>query len=246
MIDSKFQDVACASNMRNFTDNNERENFHKEAEIMSRADLTAVKEKWFFEALAEDGNATRAALVAGYETKSVYRKKRSDSAFAEAWDAAIAMAADRLEAEALRRAAHGVAKPLYYQGQPVYLYRTVVDENNVPQKDEEGREIREVVRDANGQPVQATEYSYSDSLMAMLLKGAKPEKYRDKSAVELTGAGGGPLELSAVSDTERARRIAFTLQQGLIAAQQGTVVATQTPKAAFEAEGEGEDMDDLL
>lgn len=246
MIDSKIDDVACAVNMQKITDSDERAVFHKEAEIMSRSELTAVKDKWFFEALAEDGNATRAALVAGYEAKSVYRKKRTDPAFAEAWEEALVAAADRLEAEALRRAAQGVTKPLYYQGQPVYLYRTVVDENNVPQRDEDGRELREVVRDDKGQPVQAVEYSYSDSLMALMLRGAKPEKYREKSAVELTGAGGGPLEVTPVSETERARRIAFTLQQGLLAARQGTVVATQTPQAASEAEGEGDDMDDLL
>jgi len=204
------------------------------------------KKELFLNALAEDGNASRAILVSGWERREVYKHRQRDPDFAEAWEEALSAAADRLEAEALRRAAGGVAKPLYHQGQPVYLYRTVVDEDNVPQKDEDGREIREVVRDANGQPVQAVEYTYSDTLMAMLLKGAKPEKYREKANLELTGAGGGPLELSAVSDTERARRIAFTLQQGLIAAQQGTVVATQTPKAEFEAEGEGDGMDDLL
>jgi len=213
---------------------------------MPKSAITVAKETWFLEALAEDGNVTRAAMVSGYDRRSVYRKRQGDRTFAEAWDDAVDSAGDLLEAEARRRALSGVTKPLYHQGQPVYLYRTIVDENNEPQRDEDGRELREVVRDANGQPVQAVEYTYSDTLMTLLLKGAKPEKYREKANLELTGAGGGPLELSAVSDTERARRIAFTLQQGLIAAQHGTVVATQTPQAEFEAEGEGDDMDDLL
>lgn len=204
------------------------------------------KKELFLNTLAEDGNASRAILVSGWDRREVYKQRQKDPDFAEAWEEALAAAADRLEAEALRRAAGGVAKPLYHQGQPVYLYRTIVDENNVPQRDEDGRELREVVRDDKGQPVQAVEYTYSDSLMALMLRGAKPEKYREKSAVELTGAGGGPLEVTPVSETERARRIAFTLQQGLLAARQGTVVATQTPQAASEAEGEGDDMDDLL
>lgn len=214
---------------------------------MSTTQLARVKEAWFLEALAEDGNVSRASTVAGFDRKTAYRKREVDRNFAEAWDNALAIAADRLEAEALRRAAQGVTKPLYYQGQPVYLYRTVVDENNQPLKGEDGRDLREVVRDEHGQPVPAVEYVYSDNLLTTLLRGAKPEKYRDnKSTVEVSGPGGGAIELTAVSETERARRIAFTLQQGLIAAQQGTVVASQEPEAASEADGEGDDLDDLL
>ena len=83
--------------------------------------------------------------------------------------------------------------------------------------------------------------------MALLMRGAKPEKYRDtKAAVEVSGPGGGAIELTAVSETERARRIAFTLQQGLLAAQQGTVAATQKPEAEFEADGEGDEWDPLV
>lgn len=221
--------------------------FYKETEIMSTVQLAKAKEAWFLEALAEDGNVSRASTVAGFDRKTAYRKREVDHNFAEAWDNALAIAADRLEAEALRRAAHGVTKPLYYQGQPVYLYRTVVDENKQPVLGEDGRELREAVRDAEGQPVQAVEYVYSDSLLTTMLRGAKPEKYRDnKSTVEVSGPGGGAIELTAVSETERARRIAFTLQQGLIAAQQGTVVASQEPEAVLEADGEGDDLDDLL
>lgn len=225
----------------------EPEIFYEEAEIMSAAELSLAREKWFFEALAEDGNISRAAIVAGFDRRTVYRRRDADPKFAAAWEDAVATAADRLEAEALRRAAQGVTKPLYYQGQPVYLYRTVVDENMRPVLGEDGRELREVLRDAEGQPVQAVEYVYSDNLLTTLLRGAKPEKYRDnKSTVEVSGPGGGAIDLTAVSETERARRIAFTLQQGLIAAQQGIIAAPQEPEAASEAGGEGDDLDDLL
>ena len=49
---------------------------------------------------------------------------------------------------------------------------------------------------------------YSDTLLIFLLKGAMPEKYRDNSKVELTGANGGPVQ---ISDTERAAKIAAIL-----------------------------------
>ena len=49
---------------------------------------------------------------------------------------------------------------------------------------------------------------YSDTLAIFLLKGAMPEKYREKASMELTGANGGPVQ---ISDTERAAKIAAIL-----------------------------------
>lgn len=39
----------------------------------------------------------------------------------------------------------------------------------------------------------ATETNYSDQLLMFVLRGRKPETYRDNSKVELGGVGGGPL-----------------------------------------------------
>lgn len=49
---------------------------------------------------------------------------------------------------------------------------------------------------------------YSDTLMVFLLKGGKPEKYRERTSTELTGADGGPVQ---ISETERAARLASLL-----------------------------------
>lgn len=49
---------------------------------------------------------------------------------------------------------------------------------------------------------------YSDTLLIFLLKAHNPEKYRENSRMELTGAGGGPVQ---VNDTERAARLAGLL-----------------------------------
>ncbi|HZT29705.1 MAG TPA: hypothetical protein VFA33_07480 [Bryobacteraceae bacterium] len=48
---------------------------------------------------------------------------------------------------------------------------------------------------------------YSDGLLQFLLKGALPEKYRERSSVEHSGPAGGPIEftdatLAQLSDTE--------------------------------------------
>jgi hypothetical protein len=54
---------------------------------------------------------------------------------------------------------------------------------------------------------------YSDTLMALLLKGNKPEKF-DRRQVELTGPGGGPVQIDEPPN-QIARKIAFALAIGL-------------------------------
>lgn len=49
---------------------------------------------------------------------------------------------------------------------------------------------------------------YSDTLAIFLLKAHAPEKYRENTRMELTGANGGPVQ---ISDTERAARISAIL-----------------------------------
>ncbi len=49
---------------------------------------------------------------------------------------------------------------------------------------------------------------YSDTLLIFLLKGAKPDVYRDRVSTELTGKDGGPVQ---VDDTQAASRIASLL-----------------------------------
>ena len=46
------------------------------------------------------------------------------------------------------------------------------------------------------------------TLAIFLLKAHAPEKYREKTSMELTGANGGPVQ---ISDTERAAKIAAIL-----------------------------------
>ena len=55
-----------------------------------------------------------------------------------------------------------------------------------------------------GKPAGAVR-KYSDSLLVFLLKGFRPEKYRDRGSVEVTGAGGAPLEIVARLNAGRDR-----------------------------------------
>ena len=59
-----------------------------------------------------------------------------------------------------------------------------------------------------GQPI-GTELVYSDSLMAVLLKGAKPDVYKER--YEHTGKDGGPLQVQTMAPDARSARLAALL-----------------------------------
>ena len=48
---------------------------------------------------------------------------------------------------------------------------------------------------------------YSDTLLMFTLKGRRPERWKERTAQELTGPNGGPVQIEGVRD-EFARRIA--------------------------------------
>lgn len=55
-----------------------------------------------------------------------------------------------------------------------------------------------------GEPC-GTVQKYSDTLLIFLLKGAMPEKYRERYAAELTGPGGGAIEVVFVDGEEEGK-----------------------------------------
>jgi hypothetical protein len=69
----------------------------------------------FLEVLRATCNVSEAARSIGVSRTAAY-ERRSDAAFAMAWDEAEQEAADRLEREAWRRAAEGTKKPIVYKG----------------------------------------------------------------------------------------------------------------------------------
>jgi hypothetical protein len=133
--------------------------------------VTAHARKCFIEALRQTGNVSEACRLSGnpgFTRRHAYRMKDKDPAFAAAWEEAEEIAIDALELEARRRAVEGVAKPLVSMGKPI--------------KGDDGKiiEVRE----------------YSDHLMLSLLKGHRPEKYREN--ISFTGTM--TIELSARMD----------------------------------------------
>lgn len=81
----------------------------------------------FLNALEETGNVRDAADKAGVGRNSVYLWRRDDEGFRSAWDARVASYGDMLEAEAFRRAYHGIDKPVFQQGVQVGTIREYSD-----------------------------------------------------------------------------------------------------------------------
>lgn len=113
-------------------------------------------QKAFLAAYAECGNITLAAKMAKIDRTQHYRWL-ADPDYASQFQDAEEQAVEMLEKEARRRAIEGLRKKKF-------------DKNGQPVIDPETGE-------------QYVEHEYSDSLLIFLLKGARPEKYRDRHEI---------------------------------------------------------------
>ena len=85
------------------------------------------KKAAFLAALAEVGNITQAAEIAGLDRKTHYIWMKNDPDYPALYEEAMEQAADRLEQEARRRAVEGVEEPVFYQGKQVGTIRKYSD-----------------------------------------------------------------------------------------------------------------------
>ena len=128
----------------------------------------------FLAALRITPSITVAAKCAGIDRSAHYRRLERDEAYKAAFEAALKIGVDSLEAEAIRRAHYGVRKPVMYHGKPV----------RVPMYPAKPRGKKEILY----------EVEYSDTLLIALLRAKKPGEYRDRVSAELTGKDGGPID----------------------------------------------------
>lgn len=168
-----------------------------------RIDLDRVV---FLMHLADAGLVGESAAAAGVSRATAYRWYSSDTEFALAWDAAIEASADLLEREARRRAVDGVEEPVIYQGQMTPIYER--DEcGEVVMREDQARNPDGSVLLKDGKPVAClrpvqarnpdgslkwlTVRRPSDTLLQFLLKGRRPDVYRER--FEHSGPGGKDL-----------------------------------------------------
>ena len=175
----------------------------------------------FLAALRAGGSPVRACEAARVDRRWVYRVRASDAEFREAWDDAVAGHADDLQAEAVRRAVHGVRELVLHRGKPVIVW--LLTDGTVVPPHADG---------ATGVPL--TRVRKSDTLLMKLLAAARPAEFgtpRQREAAtlaaaappagatidvfarirELTGEDPGPTPATIrdMTDEELDRRIAF-------------------------------------
>jgi len=147
--------------------------------------ITPEKLEQFLHHLSEMPNVTRAARLIGHARKVMYDIKNRDPEFSSAWDEALEEGIDNAEAMVHRRAFQGADRPLTHQGQITYQrdYAAVDPETGQPYPPH----LAPLLRDDLGQLVPATVKEYSDPLAIFLLKAHRPDKYRERSDVNVTG-----------------------------------------------------------
>ncbi len=152
----------------------------------------------FLAALRSCGVVLDACAAAGIDRSTPYVRKKADPDFAAAWAEAAEDATDLLVREARRRAVEGVRRLKFHQGELIRIQAT----------DPKGKPLVK-----NGEPVMVpyVEHEYSDTLLMFLIKGERPEKYRDNHKVDLRVEG----EVAAVTEVVvRTREEAAALLAG--------------------------------
>lgn len=133
----------------------------------------------FLAAYAETLDISAAASASQISRSTHYEWMGSDDTYAPRFAAARRQAVQRAEAEAFRRAVHGVERIKFAGGVPA-----------IDPSDPEKKRI-------------LTERVYSDELLKFVLRG-NDERYREKSDLRLSGPGGGPIvAVGAVSEELR-------------------------------------------
>jgi hypothetical protein len=151
------------------------------------------KKPAFLKAFRICASLTEAAAAIGIDRGQHYDWLAKDPKYAAAFELAKLEAAQSLEDEAVSRARRGVYEPLVYQGNFTY-----------PKEQYEVEPAVLAWREVPGAPPIGV-WRKSDGLLMFLLRGFLPQKYRQQGSMEITGANGGPIEMSIVDRLNAAR-----------------------------------------
>lgn len=133
----------------------------KEKKVLVRDDPNRYKKKALIAAFSVCGVLTRACEVAGADKQQHFRWMKNDPKYCAAFEEARDAAVDGLELEARRRALEGTKRVVLFKGKPVYVPKDL--------------------KNPKGPKEIYVEHDYSDTLMMFLLKGQRPEKYRENA-----------------------------------------------------------------
>lgn len=142
--------------------------------------------KAFLVALARTGNIRQSCEVSEIGRTTAYALRDADPTFAADWETALEESADLLEQEVRRRAEQGVQRLKFHNGSAIMVQ--ALSPEGIP-----------LVNDKN-EPIMVpyVEHEYSDTLAIFLLKGIRPEKYRERADVRHSGK----VNIGSLSDAE--------------------------------------------
>ncbi len=148
-------------------------------------------------ALSVSSNVTTAAKAAQISRDSHYRWLREDPEYALAVTDAHEQAVDSLEQEGWRRAREGLRSYKFFQGVPLMIRCPPDHPDAEPRVTESGETLyfRHYY-----------ELRFSDTLLIFLLKGERPDKYRDRYDIR--------------QETEVTQNIYMTIEERVRAAQE--------------------------
>lgn len=131
----------------------------------------SIKQAQFLAAYSETGNIRQSCIIAKIH-RATHKAWMQKPEYVEKFQAAHDEATDRLEQEARRRAVEGVDEPVYGSGG----------------------------QDGNGRAIGTVHVGnirkYSDALLMFLLKGSRPDKFRERYEHRHAGHDGGPTGAS--------------------------------------------------
>jgi len=135
----------------------------------------APKVRAFLAAIRLCPNVTMAARAVGIPRDLHYGRYRRDAAYRKAFDDAWELGIQSIEDAVVERMMEGVPEPIVYKGRICY------------ERDEKG----ELMYDEEGKPIRLIMQRYSVERERLILRGLRPERYKDSA--EVTGLGGKPL-----------------------------------------------------
>jgi hypothetical protein len=174
----------------------------------------AHKPRWykaFIAALRDTGNVRESCEAAGITRTAAYDAAKRDEEFAAAWEDAIQDAADMLESAARKRAHDGLRRYKFTRsGEPIM------------HPDDPTKPYYEI--------------EYSDALVQFLLRGIRPEKYRDAKATAPDPDAGGKKSMTDAELAVETARLLAVLRERQEAAAEGAL----SPTVGDESEGTAE------
>lgn len=164
---------------------------------VSRGPLSVRAEKKFLEVLAQHGQVQVAADATGVAANKFYCRARVDPEFAEAWQIARRIGAERaLDMHLKPRGFEGWEEPVFQKG--VRVMDVVLDGEGNVVYEEDKYEHDGIKRDKNGNKIPKLKPAlirrYCPRAAELWARHSLPHAFGTKHSVEISGPGGGPIK----------------------------------------------------